>query len=151
MIVKTVKYKGFDGEDIEETIRLHLTKAEFLNLDLKYSDYGGLINYLRKLLTDVKDGDSYMRPMVTMLQTLILAAYGKKTDDGRFVKKVNGTLLADEFETSEAYSQLLIHLLSEEGLDEIEPLIMGIIPSDGVDPKELQAKKEQINAALSLV
>ncbi|MBR2256284.1 MAG: hypothetical protein IJ899_02880 [Blautia sp.] len=150
MIVKTVKYKGFDGEDIEETIRLHLTKAEFLNLDLKYSDYGGLINYLRKLLTDVKDGDSYMRPMVTMLQTLILAAYGKKTDDGRFVKKVNGTLLADEFETSEAYSQLLIHLLSEEGLDEIEPLIMGIIPSDGVDPKELQAKKEQINAALNL-
>lgn len=150
MIVKTVKYKGFDGEDIKETIRLHLTKAEFLNLDLKYSDYGGLINYLRKLLTDVKDGDSYMRPMVTMLQTLILAAYGKKTDDGRFVKKVNGTLLADEFETSEAYSQLLIHLLSEEGLDEIEPLIMGIIPSDGVDPKELQAKKEQINAALNL-
>lgn len=150
MIVKTVKYKGFDGEDIEETIRLHLTKAEFLNLDLKYSDYGGLINYLRKLLTDVKDGDSYMRPMVTMLQTLILAAYGKKTDDGRFVKKVNGTLLADEFETSEAYSQLLIHLLSEEGLDEIEPLIMGIIPSDGVDPKELQAKKEQMSAALNL-
>ena len=150
MIVKTVKYKGFDGEDIEESVRLHLTKAEFLNLDLKYSDYGGLINYLRKLLTDVKDGDSYMRPMVTMLQTLILAAYGKKTDDGRFVKKVNGTLLADEFETSEAYSQLLIHLLSEEGLDEIEPLIMGIIPSDGVDPKELQAKKEQMNAALNL-
>lgn len=150
MIVKTVKYKGFDGEDIEETIRLHLTKAEFLNLDLKYSDYGGLINYLRKLLTDVKDGDSYMRPMVTMLQTLILAAYGKKMDDGRFVKKVNGTLLADEFETSEAYSQLLIHLLSEEGLDEIEPLIMGIIPSDGVDPKELQAKKEQMSAALNL-
>lgn len=150
MIIKTVKYKGFDGEDIEETIRLHLTKAEFLNLDLKYSDYGGLINYLRKLLTDVKDGDSYMRPMVTMLQTLILAAYGKKTDDGRFVKKVNGTPLADEFETSEAYSQLLIHLLSEEGLDEIEPLIMGIIPSDGVDPKELQAKKEQMSAALNL-
>ena len=150
MIVKTVKYKGFDGEDIEETIRLHLTKAEFLNLDLKYSDYGGLINYLRKLLTDVKDGDSYMRPMVTMFQTLILAAYGKKTDDGRFVKKVNGTPLADEFETSEAYSQLLIHLLSEEGLDEIEPLIMGIIPSDGVDPKELQAKKEQMSAALNL-
>lgn len=148
MIIKTVKYKGFDGEDIEETVRLHLTKAEFVNLDLKYSDYGGLINYLRKLLTDVKDGDSYMKPMVTMLQTLILAAYGRKTDDGRFVKKINGSRLADEFETSEAYSELLIHLLSEEGMDEIEPLIMGIIPTDGVDPAELKAKKEQITAAL---
>ena len=148
MIIKTVKYKGFDGEDIEETVRLHLTKAEFLNLELKYSDYGGLINYMRKLLTDVKDGDSYMKPMVTMLQTLILAAYGRKTDDGRFVKKVNGALLADEFETSEAYSQLLIHLLSEEGLDEIEPLIMGIIPHDDLDPAAMAAQKDKISAAL---
>ena len=148
MIIKTVKYKGFDGEDIEEIVRLHLTKAEYLNLELKYSDYGGLLNYMRKLMTDVKDGDSYMKPMVTMLQTLILAAYGKKTDDGRFVKKVNGSPLADEFETSEAYSQLLIHLLSEEGLDEIEPLIMGIIPHDDIDPSIMAAKKAELTAAM---
>ncbi|MBQ1855212.1 MAG: NAD(P)/FAD-dependent oxidoreductase, partial [Anaerovibrio sp.] len=66
--------KGFDGENIEENVYLHLTKAEFLKLDLKYSDYGGLINYLRKLLTDLKDGDPFMKPLVTMLETLILAA-----------------------------------------------------------------------------
>ena len=70
MIVKKVTYKGFDGEDIEENVYLHLTKAEFLKLDMKYSDYGGLINYLRKLLTDLKDGDTYVKPLLTMLETL---------------------------------------------------------------------------------
>ena len=148
MIVKKVKYKGFDGEDIEENVYLHLTKAEWVRLDLKYSDYGGLINYLRKLLTDLKDGDPYMKPLVTMLETLILAAYGKKTDDGRFVKKMYGQRLADEFETSEAYSQLLIGLLSEEGLNDIEPLILGILPVGEIDMAAVNAKKEELNAKL---
>ena len=150
MFVKTVKYKGFDGEDIEEKIYLHLTKAEYLKLDLKYSDYGGLINYLRKLLTDVKAGDTYMKPLVTVLETLILAAYGQKTDDGRFIKKKYGSPVADEFETSEAYSQLLIGLLSDEGIDEIEPLILGILPLGEVDMKAVNEKKAQVQAALGV-
>lgn len=148
MIVKKVTYKGFDGENIEENVYLHLTKAEFLKLDLKYSDYGGLINYLRKLLTDLKDGDPFMKPLVTMLETLILAAYGRKTEDGRFVKKMYGQPLADEFETSEAYSQLLISLLSEEGLNDIEPLILGILPLGEVDMAAVNAKKEELSAKL---
>ena len=148
MIVKKVTYKGFDGENIEENVYLHLTKAEFLKLDLKYSDYGGLINYLRKLLTDLKDGDPFMKPLVTMLETLILAAYGRKTEDGRFIKKMYGQPLADEFETSEAYSQLLISLLSEEGLNDIEPLILGILPIGEVDMAAVNAKKEELSAKL---
>lgn len=150
MIVKTVKYKGFDGDDIEEKVYLHLTKAEFLKMDLKYSDYGGLINYMRKLLTDVKDGDMFMKPLVTVLETLILSAYGRKTEDGRFVKKMYGQPLADEFETSEAYSSLLISLLSEDGLKDIEPLIMGILPTSEIDMAEYNAKKAQMNDALGV-
>lgn len=150
MIVKTVKYKGFDGDDIEEKVYLHLTKAEFLKMDLKYSDYGGLINYMRKLLTDVKDGDMYMKPLVTVLETLILSAYGRKTEDGRFVKKMYGQPLADEFETSEAYSSLLINLLGKDGIKDIEPLIMGILPTSELDMKEFEAKKAQMQTALGV-
>lgn len=148
MVTKTVKYKGFDGEDIEEVIRLHLTKAEVMNLDLKYSDYGGLINYLRKILTDVKDDETYMKPLITVLQTLILAAYGRKTDDGKFIKKINGVALADEFESSEAYSELLIHLISDEGSNEIEPLILGMFPADMVDQQALSANRDKMKEAL---
>ena len=150
MIVKTVKYKGFDGDDIEEKVYLHLTKAEFLKMDLKYSDYGGLINYMRKLLTDVKEGDMFMKPLVAVLETLILSAYGRKTEDGRFVKKMHGQPLADEFETSEAYSSLLINLLSEDGIKDIEPLIMGILPISELDMKEFEAKKAQMQDALGM-
>ena len=149
MITKTISYKGFDGENIEEVIRLHLTKAEVMNLDLKYSDYGGLINYLRKILTDVKNDGSYLKPLITVLQTLILAAYGKKLDDGKFVKKINGVPLADEFESSEAYSELLIHLLSEEGTSEIEPLILGIFPADMVDQTAFNKNKDKVMSALN--
>ena len=53
MVTKVIKYKGFDGEDIEEVLRFNLTKAEIMNLNNKYAAQGGLINYLRKILTDV--------------------------------------------------------------------------------------------------
>lgn len=147
----TVKYKGFDGEDIEEVVRLHLTKAEFLKLDMKYSEYGGLINYLRKLLTDMKE-DNYIHPLVKVLDTLILAAYGRKTDDGKFVKKLYGQPLADEFETSEAYAQLLMDLLSEKSLDEnkIEDLILGILPVGEIDKAELAANRDKALNALGV-
>lgn len=150
MITQTVKYKGFDGEDIEEVIRLNLTKAEFLKLDMKYSEFGGIINYLRKLLTDVKEGDTYLHPLIKVLDTLILAAYGQKTDDGKFIKKKFGSPLADEFETSQAYSELMLHLLSEEGIDDIEPLILGILPLDEIDQAQLSANREKMTAALNI-
>ena len=98
----------------------------------------------------MKDGDSYVGPLVTVLETIILAAYGRKTDDGRFVKKINGCSLADEFESSQAYSELLLHLLSEAGMDEIEPLIIGIMPVGNVDTGAMAAKKAQMSAALNL-
>lgn len=148
MITKVVKYKGFDGEDIEEVVRLHLTKVEIVNLNKKYEQYGGLINYLRKLLTDAQKDENSMMPLVTMLQTVILAAYGQKQSDGRFVKKINGASLADEFESSEAYSELIMSLLSDEGINEIEPLLMGIFPVGDVDPAALAAEKAKLAAAL---
>lgn len=144
MVTKTVTYKGFDGENIEEVVRLHLTKAEVIDLDLKYSDYGGLINYLRKILTDVKEDETYMKPLIVVLKTLILAAYGRKTDDGKFVKKINGIALADEFESSEAFSELLVNLISEEGSKDIEPLILGMFPSDMVDQESFEKNKAKM-------
>lgn len=149
MIAKKVKYKGFDGEDIEEVVRFNLTKAEVLNLNIKYEDYGGLIGYYRKMITDVKDGEASWKPYVNFLQTVLLAAYGKKTEDGHFVKKINGVPLADEFETSEAYAAVLMPLLTEDGVNELEPLMMGIFPE--IDEAEYEKGKAQVKADLGLI
>lgn len=149
MIAKKVTYKGFDGRDVEEVVRLNLTKAEILNLNLKYSDYGGLEGYYRMLITNVKEGDPSWKPLVSFLQEVILSAYGKKTEDGRFVKKINGVALAEEFETSEAYAALLMPLLTEEGFAEIEPLLRGIFPAD-LDEDALEEEREKVKAELGM-
>lgn len=148
MYAKKVKYKGFDGHDVEEVVRFNLTKAEVLNLDLKYEDYGGLMGYYRKMLTDIKEGDASWKPYVSFLQSVLLAAYGKRTEDGRFIKKQNGVPLSEEFETSEAYAAILMPLLTEDGIKELEPLMLGIFPD--MDESEYEKGKQQVKAELGL-
>ena len=148
MYAKKVTYKGFDGHDVEEVVRFNLTKAEILNLDLKYEDYGGLMGYYRKMITDLKEGDASWKPYVNFLQSVLLEAYGKKLDDGRFVKKMNGERLSDEFATSEAYAAILIPLLTEEGIKELEPMMMGIFPD--MDEGKYEEGKQQVQADLGL-
>ena len=150
MISKKVTYKGFDGRDVEEVIRLNLTSAEILNLNMKYADYGGLEGYYRMLITNVKEGDPSWKPLVSFLQEVILSAYGKKTEDGRFVKKINGIPLAGEFETSEAYAALLMPLLTEEGFKDIEPLLRGIFPAD-LDETALETEKQRVREELGMI
>ena len=149
MISKKVTYKGYDGRDVEEVVRLNLTSAEILNLNMKYADYGGLEGYYRMLITNVKEGDPSWKPLVSFLQEVILSAYGRKTEDGRFVKKLNGVPLADEFETSEAYAALLMPLLTEEGFKDIEPLLRGIFPAD-LDEAALEAEKQKVREELGM-
>lgn len=148
MYAKKVKYKGFDGHDVEEVVRFNLTKAEVLNLDLKYEDYGGLMGYYRKMVTDIKDGDASWKPYVNFLQSVLLAAYGQRTEDGRFIKKKNGVSLAEEFETSEAYAAVLMPLLTEDGLAELEPMMLGIFPD--MDEEQYEKGKEQVKADIGL-
>ena len=146
MYSRKVKYKGFDGQDVEEVVRFNLTKAEVLNLNMKYDDYGGLMGYYRKMITDVKEGEASWKPYVNFLQSVLLSAYGKKTEDGRFIKKQNGIKLSDEFENSEAYSTILMSLLSEEGIKELEPMMLAIFPE--MDEAEYERGKAQVKAEL---
>ena len=148
MYAKKVKYKGLDGHDVEEVVRFNLTKAEVLNLDLKYEDYGGLMGYYRKMITDIKEGDASWKPYVNFLQSVLLSAYGQRTEDGRFIKKKNGVPLSEEFETSEAYAAVLMPLLTEEGLSELEPMMLNIFPD--MDEAQYEKGKEQVKADIGL-
>lgn len=146
MYSRKVSYKGFDGQNVEEIVRFNLTKAEVLNLNMKYEDYGGLMGYYRKMITDLKEGEASWKPYVNFLQSVLLSAYGKKTEDGRFIKKQNGVPLSDEFENSEAYSEILMSLLSEEGINELEPMMLAIFPE--IDEDEYEKGKAQVKADL---
>ena len=77
-----------------------------------------------KLLTE-KDRNLTVR----LLSILLLAAYGEKTDDGRFVKEdVHGRRLSSYFKVSEAWDVLFMNLVQNER--ELSDFLVGIIPKD---------------------
>lgn len=122
MVKKTVTFTDFNGNEITKDFYFNLTKMEFKELDENIP--GGLNNLMDKLLTE-KDRNLTVR----LLSILLLAAYGEKTDDGRFVKEdVHGRRLSSYFKVSEAWDVLFMNLVQNER--ELSDFLVGIIPKD---------------------
>lgn len=117
MLKKTIKYVDFDGNEREEDFHFNLTKAELIEMDL--SEKGGLQKTIQAIV-QTKDTPR----IFALFKEIILKAYGEKSLDGkRFVKNAE---IRDGFEQTEAYSVLLMELLSDP--DKAANFINGIIP-----------------------
>jgi hypothetical protein len=118
LLKKTIKYTDFNGEEMEEDFFFHLSKAELVELELSEKD--GLSEALKKIVA-AEDGKEIIR----VFKTVLLGAYGKKSEDGRrFIKNQQ---LRDEFESSEAYSELFMEMLTNT--DSAIDFINGIVPA----------------------
>ena len=107
MYKKTMTYTDFNGEERTEDFYFNLTKAEIMEMELGTA--GGLTGMIQKIISE-KDQPK----IVEMFKALILKAYGVKSPDGkRFMKKQNGVNLSEEFEQTEAYSDLFILLATD--------------------------------------
>lgn len=101
MLVKTIKYTDYNGEEREEKFYFNLSKAELL--EMANSVKGGLDVYLDRII-ESNDNPEIMN----YFKEIILKSIGRKSDDGkRFIKNQE---IRDEFEQSEAYSELLWEL-----------------------------------------
>lgn len=119
MLKKTVKYKDFNDEETEEDLFFNLTRAELVELEMSHE--GGLSASMQRLI-DTEDGNAIMKEM----KNIILMSYGKKSLDGkRFVKNAQ---LREEFESSKAYDELFISLVTDA--DQAAAFINGIVPSE---------------------
>lgn len=130
MLKKTVTYTDFDGLERTEDVYFNLSKAEIMKMQLSVD--GGLDAKIQKI---IKNKDI---PALTAVFTDLLSkAYGVKSDDGkRFIKSKE---LTEEFEQTEAYSQIFMELLTDDKA--AAEFINGIIPKDLA--KELaKAEKE---------
>ena len=124
MIKKTIKFTDYDGNEREEELLFHLSKGELI--DMQMSEYGGLDKLLQKII-DTKDQVKIWE----YFKTIILKAYGEKTGDGRnFVKVKDGRKLVDDFITTEAYSELMMELISDA--EKAAAFVNGLLP-EGVD------------------
>lgn len=137
MLKKTISYVDYDGVERREDFYFNLSKAELTDMELEVT--GGI---QRKIERIVNEQD--IPKIVGILKEIILASYGKKSDDGkRFIKKENGRVLSEEFVQTEAYVELYVELINDP--DKFAAFINGIIPQSFAE--EL-AKNPQIMSAL---
>lgn len=120
MLKKTMTYTDYNGLSRTEDFFFNLTKAELLEWEL--GTEGGMQRLLEKI---VAENDRVK--IVNMFKEIVLKAYGVKSPDGkRFDKVIDGHRVADDFVQTEAYSDLVMELLSDQ--DAAAKFVNGIIP-----------------------
>lgn len=119
MLKKTITYTDFNGEEVQEDFFFHLSKAELVEMEMSHK--GGLSATLARIVA-AEDSKS----IVAEFKNIILSSYGQRSDDGRrFVKNQQ---IRDEFESTEAYSELFMELVTNT--DAAIEFVNGIIPAN---------------------
>lgn len=137
MVKKTLTYNDFEGREITKDFYFNISKMEFRELDRKIP--GGLERMIDQIRVE-KDENR----MLDLMSTLILAAYGEKAEDGRFVKEDPwGRKLSSFFKISEAWDVLFLNLLQNE--QELNEFLTGIVPKDVAEGAREQIEKEKAN------
>lgn len=122
MLKKTINYTDYNGVERKEDFYFNLTKTEIMEMELGTA--GGLAEMIEKIIAtqDVPQ-------IIKIFKELILKAYGEKSPDGkRFMKKVNGVRLCEEFEETEAFSNLYMELATNA--EAAAAFVNGIVPAD---------------------
>ena len=104
MFERTFTYEGFDGKEYKDTWGFYLSKADLLEIQL--GTFVGLDQLIKRLI-DTQNGKEIM----AIIKEIILKSVGRPSQDGkRFIRNQE---IRDEFEQTEAYSQLFEELVMD--------------------------------------
>lgn len=118
MLVKRIDYVDYNGNKRSEDFYFNFTEAEIQEMNLRTP--GGLKARLEKIIQEMDQ-----EKLVSYFKSLILDAYGVKSEDGRrFIKSKE---LCEEFTQTEAYNKLFMQLTTDTNAA-IE-FVKGIIPN----------------------
>ena len=118
MLAKPITYTDYNGVERTETFYFNLSQAELIDMQLGGKD--GL--YSDKLQKMIDNHDA--AAIVATIKEFVLKSHGEKTDDGkRFIKSPE---ISEAFMQTEAYSQLITELLSDDAKS--SEFILGIMP-----------------------
>ena len=119
MLKKTISYVDFNGEPVNEDMYFNLNKIELMEMSVD-PDFANL-----------EDALSDINMSFRVAKEIVLRAYGKKSEDGkRFIKSDE---LRKEFEQSEAFSEFMFALATDENL--ANDFFGLLIPNIDVKPK----------------
>lgn len=140
MLKREIKYENFEGEEETDICYFNLTRTEWMEFNTQYD--GGLDTFFKRTL-ETKD----LKEIIGFLKTLILNAYGVKSEDGkRFVKNDK---IREEFTQTPSYDVLFMDLATNEeaGLN----FIKGLMPKDLLPEVEKALTQAKTATALSVV
>lgn len=123
MLRKTITYKDYNDIERTETFYFNLTEAELV--EMEYSTTGGMKEMLMKIV-EAQDNPALFKTF----KDFILKSYGEKSADGREFLKFDkdGCRLADRFVQTEAFSILLVELVSD--VNKAAEFVNGVIPAN---------------------
>lgn len=125
MYKHTIEYVDYNGNPQKETLYFNLSKAEVAEMQLTYPD--GLDKHIEKIVGNEEEGRKPDIPEMTrFFKELLLKAYGKKSEDGR--RFIKGKTMSEEFEQTEAYSEMFYLLLTDEAT--MEAFTTAIMPKN---------------------
>lgn len=144
MFERTFTYEGFDGKQYKDTWGFYLSKADLLEIQL--GSFVGLDQLIKRLI-DTQNGKEIM----AIIKEIILKSVGRASQDGkRFIRNQE---IRDEFEQTEAYSQLFEELVmdGEKAMDFIikavpreigEKMKLEIAKNNNLENKEAEESAE---------
>lgn len=121
MFTKTITYIDYDNNKRTEDFLFNLSKAEIIRME--FSETGGMEKMINKIIAEQDN-----KKLMNLFENIILKAYGEKSADGkRFIKSEE---LSTNFKQTEAYSELLVELLTNEAaatefINKIIPAVSG--------------------------
>jgi hypothetical protein len=137
MLAKPITYTDFNGLERTETFYFNITKGEIAEMELTHP--GGYLDYIERIIA-AKD----QKELTECFTQLILSAYGEKTEDGRHFRKSKE--ISDLFHTSEAYSELLMELLTD--VDAASAFVNGIMPKVDLTQEQQDELNERMKARI---
>jgi hypothetical protein len=132
MLKRTIKYKDFDDNDVEEVFYFNLSQSELVELESMYK--GGLGSFLQNIVkADNRE------EIIKQFKRLILMSYGEKSEDGkRFVKSDE---MAMAFSQTLAYDSLFMELATHAGKG--ADFVLGILPKEFADKAKSQMDQDK--------
>lgn len=114
-----VKYINFFGEEVEEKLHFHLSKAELMNMELQRTPLSAKIAALN-------GGEASPMDAYKLLCEFVGAAYGERSEDGKRFFKDSRAKKA--FLTSPAFDALLDKLSADPKFS--NGFLAGLFPDD---------------------
>jgi len=141
MIVKTIDFENFNGQQEKKQFHFNLSKGELVEIQLNAisEETDSLQDKIQKII-DTRNG----REIIKLTKEIVDMSYGEKSADGtRFIKEDDeGRLLVRRFKTTNAYSELIFELSTNA--DVLADFIKGLLPTNLT-----AAVDKEVNASLA--